>query len=75
MDEQEFRLSVQDKNSSIKQLIKQNKKFIKNFKNFIITMGKYGSYHISKILAYIVQLFTLHLKTQQEVETFFFLFI
>lgn len=48
MDEQEFRLSVQDKNSSIKQLIKQNKKFIKNFKNFIITMGKYGSYHISK---------------------------
>jgi len=48
MDEQEFRLSVQDKNSPIKQLIKRNKKFIRKFKNFIITMGKYGSYHISK---------------------------
>lgn len=47
MDEQEFRLSVQDKNSEIIKLIKSNKSFIKNFKNFIITMGKFGSYHIS----------------------------
>ncbi len=48
MDEQEFRLSVQDKSTTIINLIKSNKNFIKKFKNFIITMGKYGSYHISK---------------------------
>lgn len=48
MDEQEFRLSVQDKNKPIKDLIRSNKNFIKKFKNFIVTMGKNGSYHISK---------------------------
>ncbi len=47
MDEQEFRLSVQDKNKSIKELIKINKNFISKFKNFIITMGRYGCYHVS----------------------------
>ena len=40
MDEQEFRLSVQDKNKSMKDLIKSNKNFIKKFKNFIVTDGK-----------------------------------
>ena len=48
MDEQEFRLSVQDKNKPKKDLIRSNKNFIKKFKNFIVTMGKNGSYHISK---------------------------
>ena len=48
MDEQEFRLSVQDKNKSVEDLIKSNKNFIRKFKNFIITMGKNGCYHISK---------------------------
>lgn len=48
MDEQEFRLSVQDKNKPIRDLIKSNKKFIKKFKNFIVTMGKNGCYHVSK---------------------------
>ena len=47
MDEQEFRLSVQDKNTSVDKLISANKKFIKKFTNFIITMGKFGCYHIS----------------------------
>lgn len=50
MDEQEFRLSVQDKNTSVRKLININKNFIKKFENFIITMGKFGCYHVTKKL-------------------------
>jgi len=46
MDEQEFRLCAQDKNTSVKDLIKTNKNFINKFDNFIITMGKFGCYHV-----------------------------
>ena len=48
MDETEFRLLVQDKFTKIKDLLKKNKSLFKNFKNVIITLGKFGAYHITK---------------------------
>ena len=48
IDEDEFRLSVQDKVSSINDLIKKNKKTINKFNNFLVTMGKYGCFIMNK---------------------------
>ena len=47
MDETEFRLLVQDKFTKIKDLRKKQSLF-KNFQNVIITLGKFGAYHITK---------------------------
>jgi rfaE bifunctional protein nucleotidyltransferase chain/domain len=44
MDEIEFRLSVNDKNSPIEYLLKKNSALIKKFKKFVVTRGKNGSY-------------------------------
>ena len=75
MDEQEFRLSVQDKNKPIKDLIRSNKNFIKKFKNFIVTMGKMDLIIFQRIQLYLAQLFIQHLKTQQVVEMYSFQYI
>jgi rfaE bifunctional protein nucleotidyltransferase chain/domain len=48
MDETEFRLLVQDKFTKIKDLLKKNKSLFKNFQNVIITLGKFGAYHVTK---------------------------
>ena len=48
MDETEFRLLVQDKYTSVKKLIKKNKKFFNSFQKTIITMGKNGAYVLEK---------------------------
>jgi len=44
MDESEFRLIVRDKENSLIDLIKKNKKLFNNFKYLIITQGKKGCY-------------------------------
>lgn len=48
MDETEFRLLAQDKYMKIDDLIKKNKNLFKNFKSTIVTLGKFGAYHITK---------------------------
>lgn len=48
MDETEFRLLAQDKYMKINDLVKKNKNLFKNFKSTIITLGKFGAYHITK---------------------------
>ena len=48
MDETEFRLLVQDKFTKIDDLLKKNKNLFKNFQSAIITLGKFGAYHVSK---------------------------
>lgn len=47
MDEPEFRLCVNDRFSSVESLIKKNSKLFKNFKELIVTSGKYGC-HVLK---------------------------
>jgi rfaE bifunctional protein nucleotidyltransferase chain/domain len=51
VDEIEFRLTVKNQNKPIEDLIKENLKFIRQYKYFVITVGKKGSYtiHNSKI--------------------------
>ena len=48
MDETEFRLLAQDKFTKVEDLITKNKHLFKNFQNTIITLGKFGAYHITK---------------------------
>jgi bifunctional ADP-heptose synthase (sugar kinase/adenylyltransferase) len=48
MDEIEFRLSVNDKQTQIDNLLKKNQFLINKFKKFVVTRGKNGSYIIEK---------------------------
>lgn len=48
MDESEFRLLAQDKFSKIRTLIDNNINLFRNFQNTIITMGKFGAFHINR---------------------------
>ena len=48
MDETEFRLLAQDKFTKLRNLIKSNNNLFRNFQNTIITMGKFGAYHVNK---------------------------
>lgn len=52
IDTQEFRLCVQDKYSDLRYLLNKNKSFIKKFKKFIVTTGKYGCYVVSNDKVY-----------------------
>jgi cytidyltransferase-like protein len=48
MDEQEYRLCVQDKRTELKELIKKNIKHFKNISELVVTNGKYGCYIVKK---------------------------
>lgn len=48
MDEIEFRLSVNDKNALIDDLLKKNNLLTNKFKKFVVTRGKNGSHIIEK---------------------------
>ncbi|MSP11201.1 MAG: hypothetical protein EXR14_06360 [Pelagibacteraceae bacterium] len=76
MDEQEFRLSVQDKSTDMKTLIKLNRKLINKFKNFIITMGKFGCYHCSNgLIKFIPAVYSTFKDTTGSGDIFFSLYI
>ncbi len=48
IDETEFRLSLRNKTEDVKKLLLLNKKIIKNYEIFIVTMGSFGCYVCSK---------------------------
>jgi rfaE bifunctional protein nucleotidyltransferase chain/domain len=76
MDEQEFRLSVQDKNTDVKNLIKSNRKLINKFKNFVITMGKFGCYHSSNgLVNFIPAIYSTFKDTTGSGDVFFSIYI
>jgi cytidyltransferase-like protein len=78
LDEEEFRLTVKNKNKPINELIVQNKKIIHNFENFVITMGKNGCYIISKknrTVSYIPTIFDNVKNTIGSGDVFFCLYI
>jgi rfaE bifunctional protein nucleotidyltransferase chain/domain len=78
LDEEEFRLTVKNKNKPINELIVQNKKIIYSFENFILTMGKNGCYIISKknrTVSYIPTIFENVKNTIGAGDVFFCLYI
>lgn len=48
MDENEYRLVVQDKYSSLETLVRKNLKIFSEFEYFIVTQGKMGCYIVNK---------------------------
>ena len=58
VDEVEFRLAMQNKNSPIKDLLKKNNNLIKQYKNFTVTVGKNGCYtNLKNKIFYVPTLF------------------
>ena len=76
MDETEFRLLAQDKFTKINDLIKKNKKLFKNFQSTIITLGKFGAYHVTnKNINFVKSIFSSTKDTTGCGDIFFSIYI
>lgn len=76
VDEAEFRLTVKNKDESVDNLISQNKKFLKNYKIFVVTSGAKGCYVLhKKKIEYIPTVFETTLDTTGCGDVFFSIFI
>ncbi len=72
VDENEFRLSTQERLEKIRPLILRNRKFLKKFKNLIVTMGKNGCYFLNlKRLTFVPTLFKNQIDTLGAGDAFF----